>query len=53
MPDLRGVAKKLLLPLLKRTDIHVIIEGNGWVVRQEPNPGTPVKPGMTIRLWLE
>lgn len=53
MPDLRGVAKKLLLPLLKRTDIHVIIEGNGWVVRQEPNPGTPVTPGMTIRLWLE
>ena len=53
MPDLRGVAKKLLLPLLKRTDIHVIIEGNGWVVRQEPNPGTPVTPGMSIRLWLE
>ncbi len=53
MPDLRGIAKKLLVPLLKRTDIHVIIEGNGWVVSQEPLPGTPITPGMTIRLKLE
>ena len=53
MPDLRGTAKKLLLPLLKRTDIHIIIEGNGWVVSQDPAPGTPITPGITIRLKLE
>lgn len=53
MPDLRGIAKKLLLPLLKRTDIHVIMEGNGWVVSQDPLPGTPITLGMTIRLQLE
>ena len=53
MPDLRGVPKRLLTPLLARTDITVEIEGEGWVVEQEPEPGASVNPGDTIRLRLE
>jgi cell division protein FtsI (penicillin-binding protein 3) len=53
MPDLTGVAKRLLLPLLAREDLQVAIRGSGSVVRQDPPPGTPVTPGMRIVLELE
>ena len=53
MPDLRGVAKRRLLPLLSRTDISVEIVGDGWVRRQRPDPGAPVAAGTAIRLELE
>ncbi len=53
MPDLRGTPKRLLLPLLAREDLEVILEGEGYVVSQEPLPGTPVSPGTKIRLVLE
>jgi cell division protein FtsI (penicillin-binding protein 3) len=53
MPDLRGVAKRRLLPLLSRTDISVEIVGNGWVRRQSPEPGAPVQEGTAVRLELE
>ena len=53
MPDLRGTAKRFLTPLLERTDITVEIEGDGWVVSQEPEPGQPVPPGSVVRLRLE
>lgn len=52
MPDLRGVPKRLLLPLLQRQDIKVRISGDGWVAAQSPPPGSPVSPGMTIELEL-
>jgi cell division protein FtsI (penicillin-binding protein 3) len=53
MPDLTGKPKRLLLPLLSRTDIAVVISGDGYVVRQAPAPGTPVKAGDKITLELE
>lgn len=53
VPDYLGLPKRALLPLLARTDIRVTIEGFGWVVSQEPAPGTPVEPGMRITLELE
>lgn len=53
MPDLRGVAKRRLLPLLARDDIKVEIVGEGWVRRQSPEPGTPLVRGMAVRLELE
>lgn len=52
MPDLRGVPKRALTPLLERTDIAVEVEGEGWVAEQSPEPGQPVEPGMTVRLRL-
>ncbi len=53
MPDLRGYSKRLLLPLLQREDLQVEIEGDGWVRRQTPPPGTPLTPGTVLRLELE
>ncbi|HVP19214.1 MAG TPA: penicillin-binding protein [Spirochaetia bacterium] len=52
MPDLTGMPKRLLLPLLLRKDISVIIRGSGFVVGQDPRPGTPITDGMKITLEL-
>jgi cell division protein FtsI (penicillin-binding protein 3) len=53
MPDLTGIPKKLLLPLLLRQDIAVEIRGSGFVVSQDPAPGTPIASGMRIVLELK
>ncbi len=53
MPDLTGVPKRLLLPLLQRDDIKVKIVGDGWVAKQSPPAGSPVAPGMSIELDLK
>jgi cell division protein FtsI (penicillin-binding protein 3) len=53
LPDLRGYSKKQLLPLLLQDDITVEIEGDGWVKKQTPDPGTPITKGMVIHLELE
>jgi cell division protein FtsI (penicillin-binding protein 3) len=53
MPDLTGMPKKLLLPLLLRRDISVTINGSGFVATQDPAPGTRVEQGMRIVLGLK
>jgi len=53
MPDLHGISKRMLTPLLDKTDIQVLLSGNGYVIRQTPAPGTPLQPGMVIELVLE
>lgn len=53
LPDFTGTPKKLLTDLLSRDDLIIRIEGNGYVVSQNPPPGTPVTPNMTIELQLE
>ena len=53
VPDFKGRSKRDLLPLLDRTDIKIMIDGEGWVVDQNPEPGTPVTENMTIELFLE
>jgi cell division protein FtsI (penicillin-binding protein 3) len=53
MPDLRGVPKRSLTHLLERNDIQIRINGDGWVVSQNPPPGTPVTENMHIELNLE
>jgi cell division protein FtsI (penicillin-binding protein 3) len=52
MPDLRGTPKKLLLPLLLRSDLFVTINGSGYVVSQQPPPGTRIQAGQKIGLEL-
>jgi cell division protein FtsI (penicillin-binding protein 3) len=44
VPDFSGLAKRTLLPLLLRDDLQLEIRGEGWVRRQSPPPGTPLKP---------
>jgi cell division protein FtsI (penicillin-binding protein 3) len=53
MPDLRGTPKRLLVNLLGRSDIRIHIEGDGYVVRQSPAPGTTIKAGAVITLELK
>jgi len=53
VPNFTGLAKRVLLPLLLRSDIKVEIRGDGWVRRQSPPPGTLITEGMTIILELE
>lgn len=53
MPDLTGVSKRMLMPLLERKDISVQIHGDGYVSDQDPLPGSPVEKGTHIELWLE
>lgn len=53
VPDFTGYSKRRLLPLLKDSDVKMRIIGEGWVVDQTPEPGTPFAPGMSITVELE
>ncbi|MDR1956616.1 MAG: transpeptidase family protein [Treponema sp.] len=53
VPDFTGYAKRQLLPLLLRDDLHLEMKGDGWVKRQSPPPGTPLRADTTIILELE
>ncbi|MBQ3319839.1 MAG: transpeptidase family protein [Spirochaetia bacterium] len=53
VPDFTGASKKHLLPLFKDDRFNLVIKGEGWVVRQSPEPGTPVEPGMTLEFELQ
>ena len=53
VPDFTGTPKRDLLPLLNMEGINVQISGEGWVVSQNPPPGSSVSENMTIELVLE
>ncbi|MDR1128905.1 MAG: transpeptidase family protein [Treponema sp.] len=53
LPDFTGYSKRQILPLLLRDDLVIEMEGDGWVRRQYPPPGTAFQRGMVIRLELE
>jgi cell division protein FtsI (penicillin-binding protein 3) len=53
VPDFTGLAKRTLFPLLLRSDIRIEIQGDGWVRRQSPPPGTPITADTVIVLELE
>ena len=53
IPDFTGASKKHLLPLFKDDRFNLKIKGEGWVVKQSPEPGTPVEPGMTLEFELQ
>ena len=53
LPDLTGLSKREILPLIALPEISVTIDGEGWVVNQNPEPGTQIVKGMTIHLELE
>jgi cell division protein FtsI (penicillin-binding protein 3) len=52
VPDFTGYSKRSLMPLLRRQDIRVFVNGSGWVWRQTPAPGTALTQGMTLTLEL-
>ena len=53
LPDFTGLSKRELLPLFEVENLVVHIRGEGWVVRQAPPPGTPLKEGLVLTLELE
>jgi cell division protein FtsI (penicillin-binding protein 3) len=53
VPDFTGLSKRTLLPLLLRDDLRIEIEGDGWVRRQDPPPGTEITAETVIILELE
>lgn len=53
IPDLRGLSKREILPIFEIDNVTITIDGEGWVVRQYPPPGTPIEAGMEIKVELE
>ncbi len=53
MPELAGLSVRAALRRLAMLGARVTIEGAGLVVRQSPEPGAPLAPGATCRLWCE
>jgi len=52
LPDLTGLPKRSLYAL-EEAGLDVVINGQGYVVHQEPPPGTKIEKGMKIVLTLE
>ena len=53
LPDLRGLSKRSLLPLLSKPGLRVEMHGEGWVVSQSPPPGTPLTDGIVVTVELQ
>ncbi|MBE6350406.1 MAG: PASTA domain-containing protein [Spirochaetaceae bacterium] len=53
VPNFYGVPKKLIIPLLTTSSVPISIVGDGWVVEQNPLPGTEITEQTTIELFLE
>ena len=53
LPNLVGLPKRRLLPLLAAADLRLALHGSGYVVRQDPAPGSPLTPERTVHVWLE
>jgi cell division protein FtsI (penicillin-binding protein 3) len=53
MPDLTGLSKRSLLPLLNKPGLRVDLRGEGWVASQSPAPGTPLTDGTLVTVELK
>lgn len=53
LPDLLGLSKRQILPLLHDAALRVQIRGQGWVVKQSPSPGTTIRKGMAVTVELK
>jgi cell division protein FtsI (penicillin-binding protein 3) len=52
-PDLRGLSARDALHTLTRLGMTARLNGAGMVIRQEPEPGTPIDRDATSVLWLK
>jgi cell division protein FtsI (penicillin-binding protein 3) len=53
LPDVRGLSAREALRTLTRIGLTARIAGSGFVVGQDPAPGTPIDPGTICQLWLD
>jgi beta-lactam-binding protein with PASTA domain len=53
VPDLRGLTARQALRECARAGLRPVIEGRGFVEKQDPPAGAPLPPaGERIALWL-
>ena len=52
MPDLRGRSARVAVTSLTRLGLNFKVSGDGLVIEQFPEPGTPLVPGESARLKL-
>lgn len=52
MPDLSGLPLRTAVAELSRRGVGARLTGTGFVVKQQPAPGTPIEPGQTCQLYL-
>lgn len=53
VPALSGLTLRQAAEVLANMGLFVRFEGTGAVVRQDPQPGTPVPRGSRVQLWLQ
>lgn len=53
VPDLRGLGAREAARRLARLGLTARLSGDGVVVQQDPEPGTPIDQRSSCRLWLE
>jgi len=53
MPELRGMSAREAVRVLSSLGLRTAVEGDGFVVGQQPPPGVPVEPGLDCRILLE
>lgn len=53
LPDLSGLTMREALRQLSQRQVEFHVTGSGFVVRQEPAPGTPLPLAGGCRLWCE
>jgi beta-lactam-binding protein with PASTA domain len=53
VPDLRGLGAREAALRLARLELTARLSGDGVVVQQDPEPGTPIDQRSSCRLWLE
>jgi len=53
VPDMTGMPKRALLELVSDKSVSIVIQGDGYVVGQDPAPGTLVSPGMKLVFTLQ
>ncbi len=53
VPDLRGLGAREAALRLARLGLTARLSGDGVVVQQDPEPGTPIDQRSSCRLWLE
>jgi cell division protein FtsI (penicillin-binding protein 3) len=52
MPDLRGLSARAAVTSLNRLGLNPKLSGDGFVIEQWPEPGSPLVPGDSARLKL-
>jgi len=53
VPDVRGMSVRDAVRRLVTLGVRARAAGDGFVVSQDPSPGTPIEPGAVCRLVLE